>query len=250
MWCQGLQKIKIFCHSLFKKPDNCVANWQEVTLSELIQIGNDLKRPPLEVRSWRALPNPTWDLEPAWLLRAKGRKRSMLGASELRRRLINFINCVGLGCLGSALFLQSIVITSILQNGYFRGIEQNPIVLGVEAGLMIFGIIYFVRLYVRFMISPGKADPIVTKQVRENKDTSPPTVGIPPLSMVERLILRLGGEISCGMLQPQGYGPTEFFLKHCSKHGIITTHRQGYLGILRCGQCCEERGKGIAYSAH
>ena len=72
---------------------------------------------------------------------------------KLNRRWVTLINCMGLSCLGSALFLQSIVIAGILQNGYFRGIEQNPIVLLFEAAITIFGITYFGYLFVRFIIS-------------------------------------------------------------------------------------------------
>lgn len=60
-------------------------------------------------------------------------------------------NCIGLSCVGSALFLQCIVLGGILQNGYFRGIEQNPIVLWFEIVLTVFGVTYFGYLFVRFI---------------------------------------------------------------------------------------------------
>ena len=72
---------------------------------------------------------------------------------KLNRRWVTLINCMGLSCLGSALFLQSIVIVGILQNGYFRGIEQNLAVLLFEAGITVFGVAYFGYLFVRFIIS-------------------------------------------------------------------------------------------------
>lgn len=81
------------------------------------------------------------------------RERVMFRFPRLNRRWVILINCMGLSCLGSALFLQSTVMAGILQNGYFRGIEQNPIVLLFEAGLTIFGIAYFGYLFVRFIIS-------------------------------------------------------------------------------------------------
>jgi hypothetical protein len=49
----------------------------------------------------------------------------------------------GLSCMGSALFLQSIVFLSILKNGYFRGAEQNPTILASEVVLTGFAIVYF-----------------------------------------------------------------------------------------------------------
>ena len=72
---------------------------------------------------------------------------------RLNQRLVIIINCMGLSCLGSALFLQSIVIAGIFQNGYFRGIEQNLAVLLFEACITVFGVAYFGYLFVRFIIS-------------------------------------------------------------------------------------------------
>ena len=77
----------------------------------------------------------------------------MFKLQRISRKWVILINCLGLSCIGSALFLQGTVITGIMQNGYFRGIEQNPIILWFEAGLTIFGIAYFAYLFVRFIIS-------------------------------------------------------------------------------------------------
>ncbi len=75
----------------------------------------------------------------------------MFEFKSFSRRWKVLINCAGLSCLGSALLLQTIVIASILQNGYFRGIEKNPAILLLEAFLTAFGAVYLVYLYVHFI---------------------------------------------------------------------------------------------------
>ena len=77
----------------------------------------------------------------------------MFGYPRVNKKLSVLLNCVGLSCIGSALILQSSVITEILKNGYFRGIEQNLFVLWLEAGLTAFGIVYFAYIFARFMLS-------------------------------------------------------------------------------------------------
>lgn len=77
----------------------------------------------------------------------------MFRLPRINRKLAILVNCMGLSCIGSALFLQGSVITGIIQNGYFRGIEQNPIVLWLEAGLTAFGAAYFAHMFVRFIVS-------------------------------------------------------------------------------------------------
>ncbi len=64
-------------------------------------------------------------------------------ASRISRKLQMLIHGIGLSSLGSALFLQSTVFTSILQNGYFRGAENNPIILYTEIALTGCAIAYF-----------------------------------------------------------------------------------------------------------
>jgi hypothetical protein len=144
---QSLQEAKKYCHSLPEKSDNHIGSWQEVTRTETMPIGTDVKRP---------------------------------------------------------------------------------------------------RVQSKFKISSGKAYQIEINQIRGNTEMPLAIVRIPRLSVAERLILRLGGTISLGMLQRQGYASTEFFLRHCSKHGIILTYSQGYDGFLRCNQCTAQDHSSLA----
>ena len=77
----------------------------------------------------------------------------MFSIPKISRKCRVFFHCLGLSCLGSALFLQSTAIASIVQHGYFKGIEQNPIVLLSEIGMTIFAIAYFAYLYISFIIT-------------------------------------------------------------------------------------------------
>jgi len=61
------------------------------------------------------------------------------------------INCLGLSCLGGAIFLQILVFTNILQRGYFRAVETNITVLALEEALTVFTAIYFVYVYYRMI---------------------------------------------------------------------------------------------------
>ncbi len=70
---------------------------------------------------------------------------------NFRRALRFFVHGLGLSSLGSALFLQTLVFLSIRQNGYFRGVEQNGLLLNAEIALTAFAIVYFVYLFVRFI---------------------------------------------------------------------------------------------------
>lgn len=63
------------------------------------------------------------------------------------------IHGIGLSSLGSAILLQSTVFTSILQNGYFRGVENStPILLG-EIGLTGCAIAYFSYIALKFVFA-------------------------------------------------------------------------------------------------
>jgi hypothetical protein len=55
---------------------------------------------------------------------------------------------LGLSCLGGAVFLQILVFKDIVQQGYFMGIEKNPVILQLEVALTVFAVIYLVHLYV------------------------------------------------------------------------------------------------------
>ncbi len=63
---------------------------------------------------------------------------------------------LGLSSIGSALFLQTTVFTSILQNGYFRGIENNQIILNSEIALTGVAIAYFGYMFIRFVFNSSK----------------------------------------------------------------------------------------------
>jgi hypothetical protein len=60
---------------------------------------------------------------------------------------------VGLSILSAALFLQSLVLSGILERGYFMGIEQNLAVLYSEIFLTALAITYLVYLFWRFVVS-------------------------------------------------------------------------------------------------
>ena len=60
---------------------------------------------------------------------------------------------LGLSCLGGAIFLQVLVFTDILTNGYFMAVERNPTILSFEVLLTAFSLIYFVYIYQRFIRS-------------------------------------------------------------------------------------------------
>jgi len=64
-----------------------------------------------------------------------------------------FLHCLGLSCLGGALFLQSTVFGGIIQRGYFMGMEQNFAVLLLELSLAGIGALYFVYLLLHFVLS-------------------------------------------------------------------------------------------------
>jgi hypothetical protein len=74
---------------------------------------------------------------------------------RVNKKLRLLAHGIGLSSLGSAIFLQSTVFTSILQNGYFRGVEQNPIILYSEIVLTGIAITYFGYMLIR-LIFPSK----------------------------------------------------------------------------------------------
>ncbi len=46
------------------------------------------------------------------------------------------------------MFLQILVFKDIVQQGYFMGVEKNPVVLQLEVALTVFAVIYLIHLYV------------------------------------------------------------------------------------------------------
>jgi hypothetical protein len=69
----------------------------------------------------------------------------------LRHRVRLAFHCVGLSCIGGAVFLQILVFTGILQQGYFRAAEGNSLILGFEVGLTAFACVYFIYVYQRLL---------------------------------------------------------------------------------------------------
>jgi len=43
--------------------------------------------------------------------------------------------------------LQILVFKDIVQQGYFMGIEKNPVILQFEVALTVFALIYLIHLY-------------------------------------------------------------------------------------------------------
>jgi hypothetical protein len=57
------------------------------------------------------------------------------------------IHSIGLSCLGGAIFLQILVFSNILEQGYFRAVETNSYILTLEISLTAFSAVYFLYLY-------------------------------------------------------------------------------------------------------
>ena len=69
------------------------------------------------------------------------------------RRAQVLFHVLGLSCLGGAIFLQILVFSDILTNGYFMAVEHNLTILTFEVLLTAFSLIYFVYIYQRFIRS-------------------------------------------------------------------------------------------------
>jgi hypothetical protein len=76
-----------------------------------------------------------------------------MNATTRDRRIRVLFHSLGLSCLGGAIFLQILVFTDILQNGYFMAVENNPAILTFEIVLTAFTLIYFIYIYQRFIRS-------------------------------------------------------------------------------------------------
>ena len=66
---------------------------------------------------------------------------------KLNRSISLIINSLGLSCLGGAIFLQILVFSNILLQGYFRAVETNTSILMLEITLTAFTAIYFLYIY-------------------------------------------------------------------------------------------------------
>lgn len=78
---------------------------------------------------------------------------NMKATAKIDRKIQILIHSLGLSCLGGAIFLQILVFTDILQQGYFMAVENNPAILAFEIALTFFALIYFIYMYQRFIRS-------------------------------------------------------------------------------------------------
>lgn len=70
---------------------------------------------------------------------------------KLNHKVSLVIHSLGLSCLGGAIFLQILVFSNILLQGYFRAVESNSVILTLEIGLTAFSAIYFAYVYQRLI---------------------------------------------------------------------------------------------------
>jgi hypothetical protein len=66
---------------------------------------------------------------------------------KLSHKINLVIHSLGLSCLGGAIFLQILVFSNILLQGYFRAVETNSTILTIEITLTVFTAIYFLYTY-------------------------------------------------------------------------------------------------------
>lgn len=55
-------------------------------------------------------------------------------------------HCIGISCLAGAVFLQILVFMGIASQGFFMGIEKNPLLLNTEIAVTIFCVAYLLYL--------------------------------------------------------------------------------------------------------
>ncbi len=77
----------------------------------------------------------------------------MASLPKMGRKWGTFLHSIGLSSIGGALFLQITVFSNIAKYGYFRGIEQNQVVLTAEIALTAFAVTYFAYMFLRFLWS-------------------------------------------------------------------------------------------------
>jgi hypothetical protein len=78
---------------------------------------------------------------------------AMTNAIRQDRRTQVIFHTLGLSCIGGAIFLQTLVFTDILTNGYFMAVEHNLAILSFEVLLTAFSFMYFIYIYQRFVRS-------------------------------------------------------------------------------------------------
>jgi len=71
--------------------------------------------------------------------------------TRVDRRLRQFVHCLGFSCIGGAIFLQILVFSDILMQGYFFAVEKNQLILSLEVLLTFFALIYFLYVYLGFI---------------------------------------------------------------------------------------------------
>ncbi len=85
-------------------------------------------------------------------------------STQFTNRLRLLVHSVGLSCLGGAIFLQILVFTNILGQGYFRAAENNFSILAFELVLTAFTALYFVYIYQRIIRSNLRMQSTLSKQ--------------------------------------------------------------------------------------
>lgn len=70
--------------------------------------------------------------------------------------------------------------------------------------------------------------------------TAPP-LEVPPLSLVQRLVLRIRGRVKIGWVRGPGWSAWLPAYAHvCGRHGVVIDYEHGYGGRLVCPLCLEE----------
>jgi len=72
---------------------------------------------------------------------------------DMTKSIKTLFHIFGLSCVGGAMFLELLVFTDILTQGYFRAAEKNLVVLGIETLIAGFSTMYFIYIYQKFIRS-------------------------------------------------------------------------------------------------
>lgn len=63
----------------------------------------------------------------------------------------------------------------------------------------------------------------------------------PPLSLAQRLVLRIRGRVKIGWVRGPGWSAWLPAYAHiCRRHGVVVDYEHGYEGLLVCPLCLEE----------
>ena len=77
----------------------------------------------------------------------------MTSNSTFDRKIRVAFHSIGLSCTGGAIFLQILMFSSIIYQGYFKAVEANPAILSLETVLTVFAVIYFIYIFRRLIRS-------------------------------------------------------------------------------------------------